>query len=62
MNLYKSIGCSQEDHLPNCGHFGQSESYLGRHAFDCPYKKYKPCDCNPNARSISGKPNRKLED
>lgn len=51
INLYKDIGCSQEDHLPNCGHFGFTGTYLSEHLADCPSKNYEPCNCNPKARS-----------
>jgi hypothetical protein len=49
-NPYRDVGCSQEDHLPNCGHFGMSGLYLSDHAPDCPTDKFEPCTCNPKAR------------
>lgn len=55
MNIYKDVGCSQEQHLPNCSHFGMSGAYLSEHAPDCPWKKHQPCNCNPKARRESTK-------
>lgn len=51
-NLYKDVGCSQECHLPNCGHFGYVGTYLSEHADWCDWEKYRdrPCTCNPEAR------------
>jgi hypothetical protein len=50
-NVYKSLGCSQEMHLPNCGHFGESGVYLSKHAQGCPGEDSSgPCWCNPDAR------------
>lgn len=53
MNLYRDIGCSQEDHLPNCGHFGYTGGYLSSHLNTFPQgqKKFEPCNCNPKARA-----------
>jgi hypothetical protein len=51
-NIYRDLGCSQEDHLPNCGHFGYTGEYLSRHAEGCPTLKDQPCNCNPNARMM----------
>lgn len=51
--LLPKYGCSQEDHVPNCGHFGFSGEYLGRHLLDCFNEqdaRYE-CSCNPKARS-----------
>jgi hypothetical protein len=50
MNRY--VGCSQEDHLPNCSHFGYSGGYLTSHLETCPcHKSYREeCNCNPMAR------------
>lgn len=54
MNLYRDVGCSQEDHLPNCSHFGESGAYLSEHSAEC--KKQTGggtkagCICNPKAR------------
>lgn len=55
-NLYRDVGCSQEDHLPNCGHFGYSGMYLGSHLSTCPQDKgnTKPCNCNPIVRGVKG--------
>lgn len=50
MNIYRDVGCSQEDHLPNCSHFGESGLYLSEHAKDCPGGRTEPCICNPKAR------------
>jgi hypothetical protein len=53
---HRDVGCSQEDHIPNCGHFGYSGVYLSDHLETCPcYKSNKAeCNCNPTARkSIS---------
>lgn len=50
--LIPSYGCSQEDHVPNCGHFGYSGTYLGNHAPDCDHEqdcRYE-CTCNPAQR------------
>lgn len=51
-NIYRDVGCSQEDHLPNCGHFGYTGTYLSEHLKTCPQRKGKnqPCNCNPKAR------------
>lgn len=49
-------GCSQEDHIPNCGHFGFSGTYLSDHAPECPAATWDAlCECNPKARKASGK-------
>jgi hypothetical protein len=59
MNLYKDIGCSQEDHLRDCSHFGYSGLYLSDHADYCiAYSdggRKNPCICNPSARIRKGK-------
>lgn len=50
--LLPKHGCSQEDHIPNCGHFGQSGLYLSEHAKDCDNRKNSryECTCNPRRR------------
>lgn len=50
LNMYRDVGCSQEDHLPNCSHFGMTGVYLSPHAADCPGGYEEPCICNPKAR------------
>lgn len=50
MNIYRDVGCSQEDHLPNCSHFGFNGEYLSAHAEWCSGGEYSPCTCNPKAR------------
>jgi hypothetical protein len=54
MNIYRDVGCSQEDHLPNCSHFGESGSYLSEHSKECERKtdggRNAPCICNPRAK------------
>lgn len=57
MNIYKDVGCSQEDHLDNCSHFGYAGTYLSEHAADCEGGRTKPCTCNPQVR---GKAEREL--
>lgn len=49
-NCIKDIGCSQEDHLPDCGHYGYTGGYLSNHLPDCPSGNTGPCVCNPRAR------------
>lgn len=51
-NVYRDLGCSQESHIPNCGHFGYAGTYLSEHLKTCPQFKgnTKPCNCNPMAR------------
>ena len=59
-NIYRDVGCSQEDHLPNCSHFGHSGAYLSPHSNEC--KKISgggvtgPCICNPKARAKAEAP------
>ena len=55
MNNYRSVGCSQEDHLPNCAHFGYCGGYLTPHAKTCPCNKSNKaeCNCNPTARELA---------
>lgn len=56
MGRDRSIGCSQEMHLPNCGHFGESGTYLSAHAEWCPaHDNDDPCTCNPDARKKARK-------
>lgn len=59
-NIYRDLGCSQEDHLPNCSHFGKSGLYLSEHAEDCPWgmkpRQYAACTCNPKARRAAQQP------
>ena len=50
-NVYRDLGCSQEDHLPNCSHFGFTGGYLSDHADWCEGGYTKPCICNPEARA-----------
>jgi hypothetical protein len=52
-NVYHTLGCSQEDHLANCGHFGYSGEYLSSHSKGCPAGDTGPCICNPTARGVS---------
>lgn len=53
--ILSSCGCSQEQHLPNCGHFGHSGVYLSRHLPDCDNAKNSryQCTCNPTVRKSS---------
>ncbi len=55
-NIYRDVGCSQEDHLKNCGHFGYSGLYLSDHLKTCPQyaANLEPCNCNPEARRALG--------
>ncbi len=55
MSNYRDIGCSQEDHLPNCTHLGYSGGYLSEHLPTCPcFKSNKAeCNCNPKARQAT---------
>lgn len=50
-NVYRDSGCSQEDHLPDCSHFGFTGGYLSEHAAWCEGGYTKPCICNPEARA-----------
>ena len=52
MSRARDIGCSQEDHIPNCAHFGYSGGYLSDHLKTCPcFRSNKAeCNCNPTAR------------
>lgn len=50
MNLYRDVGCSQEDHLPNCSHIGFAGTYLSDHATWCNGGRTEACICNPTAR------------
>ena len=52
------IGCSQEDHIPNCSHFGMSGAYLSEHAKGCEEGRTGPCTCNPTARTKANKEDR----
>jgi hypothetical protein len=50
--LLPKHGCSQEQHVPNCGHFGESGAYLSLHSLDCDYRKNSryECTCSPKAK------------
>lgn len=58
-NIYRDVGCSQEDHLPNCSHFGMTGKYLSEHSVQCKRKTKggvnAPCICNPTARAKAKK-------
>jgi hypothetical protein len=58
-NIYRDLGCSQEDHLPNCSHFGENGLYLSDHAKGCPAGREAPCTCNPKARKKLPSPENK---
>jgi hypothetical protein len=48
MSMYKWPGCSQEDHLPLCMHFGRAGTYLSHHLPVCEAKNKNtsgPCIC-----------------
>lgn len=59
MNIYRDVGCSQEQHLPNCSHFGYAGTYLSSHAEECEKKtnggRDAPCICNPKVRRGAAK-------
>jgi hypothetical protein len=50
-NIYRDVGCSQEDHLANCSHFGYTGEYLSEHAPYCNGGRTQPCTCNPEQRA-----------
>ena len=57
MKKYRDLGCSQEDHIQNCSHFGYSGAYLSEHTPECEKEtgggRKAPCICNPEARKKS---------
>lgn len=59
MNIYRDVGCSQEQHLPNCSHFGYTGKYLSEHLPTCPGGRNAPCNCNPKARKEAAERERK---